>query len=159
MTLTYHPYDARFVARVRGGGRDDYGNLAERAPSDGGGNPCRSCLQDIPAGEDMLIVAARPFPVRQPYAETGPIFLCARDCMPYAGCDLPPVLDGRADALVKGYGADHRIIYGTGAIVKIDQLKAACETILSNAKVAFVDVRSSRNNCFTFRITRGNRPF
>ena len=89
---------------------------------------------------------------------TGPIFLCAQDCPPYAAHDLPPVLIGRKDALIKGYSADHRIVYGTGEIVPVDRLIATCETILMNAKVAFVDVRSSRNNCFTFRITRDDRP-
>ncbi len=63
--------------------------IGRTAVSDGHGNPCRSCLADIRAGAAMLIVAARPFPALQPYAETGPIFLCAADCTPWSGPGLP----------------------------------------------------------------------
>jgi hypothetical protein len=58
---------------------------AERAVSDGQGNPCRSCLHEVPAGAGMLILAARPFPAAQPYAETGPIFFCADACKAWSG--------------------------------------------------------------------------
>ena len=152
--LTYHPYDGGFVARVRAGGPDDYGRPAERAVSDGDGVPCRSCLGHVPAGRDYLIAAARPFPEMQPYAETGPIFLCADDCAPWAGAGVPPVLASAPDYLLKGYSPEHRIVYGTGAVVPAADLPARAEAILGDSRVAFVDVRSARNNCFQARITR-----
>ena len=49
----------------------------ERQVSDGSAVPCRHCLSDVAAGEPFLILAHRPFPEAQPYAETGPIFLRA----------------------------------------------------------------------------------
>ena len=153
MTLTYLPYDPDWVASIRAGGPDAYGLPAERAISDGGGNPCRHCLCDIPKGAEMLIMAARPFPDPQPYAETGPIFLCA-DCAPYAGADLPQVLASRAACLLKAYGVDNRIIYGTGQITPTGEIETYCETLLTDPKVAYVDARSATNNCFTLRITR-----
>ncbi len=153
MTLTYLPYDPDWVASIRAGGPDAYGLPAERAISDGGGNPCRHCLCDIPKDTKMLIMAARPFPDPQPYAETGPIFLCD-DCAPYAGDDLPPVLASRAECLLKAYGADNRIIYGTGQITQTADIETYCETLLTDPKVAYVDARSATNNCFTLRITR-----
>ena len=158
MALTYLPYDPDWVARIRAGGPDAYGLPAEQVISDGGGktgggNPCRYCLCDIPKGAKMLIMAARPFPDPQPYAETGPIFLCA-DCAPYAGDDLPIVLASRAECLLKAYGADHRIIYGTGQITPTADIKSYCETLLLDPKVAYVDARSATNNCFTLRICR-----
>ena len=60
---------------LRAGGGDAYGNPAERTISDGEGNPCRHCLGFVPKGEEMLILAHRPFGAVQPYAETGPIFV------------------------------------------------------------------------------------
>ncbi len=156
MPLTYLPYDTGWVARLRAGGRDAYGLPAERTISDGGGNPCRHCLNDIPMGAPMLICAARPFPDPQPYAETGPIFLCADDCAPYRGKALPPVLASRTECLLKAYGADNRIIYGSGQITLTDEIESYCETLLSDAKVAYVDARSASNNCFTLRIRRRN---
>ena len=153
MTLHFHPYDSVFVASVRAGGPDAYGNPAEHAVSDGGGNPCRHCLRHIPEGAPMLILAARPFPAPQAYAETGPIFLCADSCAPWSGTGVPEILTTAPDYLLKGYGADHRIVYGTGKVVPADQLPAYAARLLQAPRIAYVDVRSSRNNCFQARIT------
>ncbi|WP_456389287.1 DUF1203 domain-containing protein [Profundibacter sp.] len=157
MSLTYLPYDPDWVASIRAGGPDAYGLPAERTVSDGAGKPCRNCLCDIPKGAEMLIMAARPFPDPQPYAETGPIFFCA-GCAPYQGDDLPPVLATRKECLLKAYGTDNRIIYGTGQITPTGEIETYCEALLTDPKVAYVDARSASNNCFTLRIRRKNEP-
>jgi hypothetical protein len=154
MTLKVHAYDPAWVASVRAGGPDAYGNRAERKISDGSGNPCRSCLQMIPEGEEMLVVAARPFPDKQPYAETGPVFFCAEACIPYEGSKMPPCVAEGEDRLLKGYSEDDRIVYGSGAIVPSAEISDACAKILAAPEIAYVDVRSSLNNCFTFRVSR-----
>ena len=154
MTLKYLPYDAEFVARVRAGGPDANGQLAERSRAGGAGNPCRYCLNDVPDGAGMLILAARPFPELQPYAETGPIFLCADDCMPWSGDGVPPILKTAPDYLVKAYTPDHRILYGSGKVVFSTDLASYADALLQDRAVAFVDVRSARNNCFQTRIVR-----
>jgi hypothetical protein len=161
--LKFSPYDVSFVHLVRAGGPDSYGNPAERVISDGGGNPCRSCLDEVPKGAQMLIVAARPFDKLQPYAETGPIFLCA-DCAPYNALEeedqksgkgvLPPVLANRAEVLLKGYTKEQRIVYGTGKIVQQAGILAYCAQVFKDEQVAFIDARSAVNNCFTVRIIR-----
>lgn len=153
MPLTFTSYDPAFVAAVRAGGPDAYGQPAETAISDGVGTPCRSCLCDVPVGEPYLILAACPFPRKQPYAETGPIFLCAKDCVPWDGIGVPPVLQTSPDYLLKGYSADNRIVYGTGKVVLTGDLVAYAEALLSRPEVSYVDVRSARNNCFQTRIT------
>lgn len=148
------PYDQSFVDAIRAGGPDANGQPAERAVSDGQGVPCRSCLRDVPAGEPYLILAARPFATLQPYAEVGPIFLCARACPPWSADGLAPILRTSPDYLVKGYGADDRIVYGTGAIVPTPMLEREIAARLADARVAFVDIRSARNNCFQTRAVR-----
>jgi len=153
MELNYHPYDSGFVATVRAGGPDAYGTPAERAVSDGGGNPCRHCLRHIPKDAPMLILAARPFPAPQPYAETGPIFLCAGHCAPWSGAGVPEILTTAPDYLLNGYNAENRIVYGSGRVVPADLLPAYAETLLQDPRIAYVDVRSARNNCFQVRIT------
>lgn len=135
------------------GGPDANGQLPERHISDGGGNPCRHCLQMIPQGAPMLILAHRPFPAPQPYAELGPIFLCADACTAGGGSDLPTVL-ASPDYILRGYSADHRIIYGTGAVVPTAQLYTKAATQLENPSVAYLHVRSARNNCYQCRIDR-----
>lgn len=150
----------RFVAIpttvVRGyqaGGPDANGQVPERVVSDGGGNPCRHCLRMIPAGAGMLVLAHRPFPSLQPYAEVGPIFLCADPCEAGGGEALPEVL-ASPDYIVRGYGPDDRIVYGTGGVVATGAILARAGEVFGDARVAYVHVRSARNNCYQCRIDR-----
>ncbi|MFQ1702311.1 DUF1203 domain-containing protein [Loktanella agnita] len=154
MTLTYLPFDAATVANLRAGGPDAYGLPPERAISTGTGTPCRCCLQNVPGGAEMLICASRPFSDLQPYAETGPIFLSAADCTPHNGATIPPVLTTSPDYLLKAYDRRDRIIYGTGQITSSGQIASYASQLFESAEVAYVDVRSARNNCFLTRITQ-----
>ena len=153
------PRPVRFVAlpteiarAYRQGAPDANGMPAERTVSDGNGNPCRHCLNEIPAGAGMLILAHRPFPAPQPYAETGPIFLCADDCARWEEDGLPPVLANRPRHLIKGYGRDDRIAYGTGRIVAIGDLADGAAALFDDVRVVYGHVRSATNNCYTCRI-------
>ena len=100
----------------------------------------------------MLILAHRPFPGLQPYAETGPIFLCADACERWEGEGIPPVLADRAGYLIKGYGADDRIAYGTGRIVPAAGLIDGAGALFDDQRVRYGHVRSATNNCYTCRI-------
>ncbi|MCB2124092.1 MAG: DUF1203 domain-containing protein [Rhodobacteraceae bacterium] len=153
MDLTFEALDSALAADLRRGGPDANGQPAERgAISDGEGVPCRHCLSHVPAGREYLILAHRPFPAPQPYAETGPIFLCADDCGRWHGAGVPPILATSPDYLLKGYSADHRIVYGTGRVVPAADLAGYAAGLFEDPRVAFVDVRSARNNCFQCRI-------
>ncbi|WP_347313175.1 DUF1203 domain-containing protein [Defluviimonas sp. SAOS-178_SWC] len=155
MNLVFEAMDSVEVAALRAGGPDANGLPPERgAVSSGDGAPCRHCLGHVPAGEEYLILAHRPFPALQPYAECGPIFLCAGDCARWPGEGVPPILRTSPDYLVKGYTADHRILYGSGRIVVQSGVEAYAGELLADPNVAFVDVRSARNNCFQLRIRR-----
>lgn len=157
MSVIFHALPTAEVRALQNGQPDFYGQPAERTISDGAGNPCRHCLSDTPEGQPMLILSYRPFPGDQPYAEVGPIFLCGGACEQYVASEnLPPILQTSPDYLIKGYGADNRIVYGTGKIVAPDKLKAACEQIFADRKVAYIHVRSARNNCYQCKITRAS---
>ena len=141
------------VAELRAGGADANGQAPERTVSHGG-DPCRHCLGMIGAGEPMLVLAHRPFYTVQPYAEVGPAFLHAEPCEPPAPGDaLPPCLDSPA-YLLRGYGSDERIVYGTGAVTARGEIGARASTLLADGRVAFVHVRSASNNCWQARIDR-----
>jgi hypothetical protein len=142
------------VARhYRAGGPDANGQVPERVVAEGMGNPCRHCLKMVPEGTGMLVLAHRPFPAPQPYAEVGPIFLCAEDCAAGGGEALPEML-ASPDYIVRGYGADNRIVYGTGGVVPTGAIAARAGELLADTRVAYVHVRSARNNCFQVRIER-----
>lgn len=153
--LRFQSLPTEEVRALQAGAPDAYGHAPELHVSDGGGNPCRHCLRYIPEGAPMLILAHRPFSERHPYAETGPIFLCADPCeAPQDAAVLPEILTQSPDYLIKGYGRDDRIAYGTGKIVKRDRLAQAAEAIFDDPRVAYVHVRSARNNCYQLRIDK-----
>lgn len=140
------------VRAYQRGGLDANGQAPEREVSDGDGNPCRHCLRMIPEGAGMLVLAHRPFPALQPYAELGPIFLCADECAAGGGA-MPEILASPA-YILRGYGPDHRIVYGTGGMVPTPQIMAEAEARLADPRVEYVHVRSSQNNCYHVRIDR-----
>jgi Protein of unknown function (DUF1203) len=143
------------VARAYQAGLPDAnGQMPEVGVSDGEANPCRHCLRMIPQGKAMLILAHRPFPAPQPYAEVGPIFLCADPCARAEPVtDLPEILASPA-YIIRGYGADDRIVYGTGAVVATEVIPEAAAQRLAKPEVAYLHVRSARNNCYQVRIDR-----
>ncbi|WP_259987379.1 DUF1203 domain-containing protein [Sulfitobacter sp. S190] len=114
---------------------------------------CRHCLTDVPAGAPYLIVAHRPFEALHPYAECGPLFVCADACARHPdGPDLPPILTTSPDYLLKGYSADERIVYGTDKVVAQAGIAAYAAQVLDDPRVRHIHVRSARNNCYQLRI-------
>jgi hypothetical protein len=147
------------VARgYQAGGVDAYGQPPELRTADGRFRvPCRHCLTDVAPGDEYLVLAHRPFTTLQPYTETGPIFLHAKACDRHpAAQHTPEMLLRSSQMIVRGYSADERIVYGTGAVVATDRIAETAAALLAREDVAFVHVRSASNNCFQCRIDRGD---
>lgn len=154
MSIRFLPIPTETAAAYWSGDNDAYGMTPERHMSDGDGVPCRHCLQFVGAGEPYLILAHRPFPVLQPYAETGPIFLHAESCDAHQPSEgMPPMLTSR-DYIVRGYSEDNRILYGTGAVVANADIADYAASLLARADVAYLHIRSARNNCYQCRVER-----
>ena len=149
--MRFSPISTLIARAYQSGGLDANGQVPERQISDGDGNPCRHCLNLIPKGAEMLVLAHRPFPAPQPYAEVGPIFLCADACEAGGGEDMPQILESPT-YILRGYGRDDRIVYGTGAVVAIETLPEEAARRLADPRIAYVHVRSARNNCCQVRI-------
>ncbi len=141
---------------LQAGNADANGQAPERDISDGSAVPCRHCLSDVAAGEPFLILAHRPFREAQPYAETGPIFLHAEPCERHGEmAEVPALFLSRAQALIRGYGADDRIVYGTGQVIPSAEIGAVAQDLLVRPEVAYLHLRSASNNCYQCRIERG----
>ena len=151
--MRFQAIPTEVVRAYQAGGPDANGQKPERAVSDGGGTPCRHCLKLIPKGAAMLVLAHRPFPGPQPYAEVGPIFLCAEPCKAGGGEAVPEML-AAPDYIVRGYGVGDRIVYGTGGVVATGEIAARAGELFGDARVAYLHVRSARNNCYQCRIDR-----
>jgi hypothetical protein len=154
MSLKFIALDSAQVRRLRNAAADANGQPPELSISDGDGNPCRHCLAEIERDKPMLILAHRPFDSLQPYAETGPIFLCAEDCARYPQSDGVPALYRNREMLIRGYDHRERIIYGSGKVIDMRSIHAEAERLFADPELAFIHVRSSSNNCYHFRIER-----
>src|SRR3546814_10029336 len=98
-SLRFVALDSTLARALRDGAADANGQVSERQVSDGGGNPCRHCLDDIAAGAPLLVLDHRPFPAPQPYAELGTIFLHADDCPRYDAAPGVPAIDRKSTRL------------------------------------------------------------
>jgi hypothetical protein len=153
--ILFHAMPTKDAETIWAGGMDAYGFPAETMVSDGPGHPCRHCLANIDEGEELYVFAYRPFPDLQPYAETGPIFLHAKPCKRYRAEEVPPVvLQTSKDYILRGYGKDNRIVYGSGAVTLKEDVGKYAGDLLARDDIAYVHVRSARYNCYQCRIDR-----
>lgn len=152
-TIRFIAMPTTLARHYQAGGADANGQTPETHVSDGDGTPCRHCLQNVKAGDKYLILSHRPFPTPQPYAETGPIFLHAEACERYAEtADMPDMFRKTRDYILRGYSRQDRIVYGTGGVIPTDTIPARAAELLQRDDVAYVHMRSARNNCFQCRI-------
>ncbi len=156
MSIRFVALDEVTVTALRRGAPDANGQAPERRIATENGMPCRYCLRLIAEGEAFLTVAHRPFPAPQPYAEVGPIFLHERACARGGGNADNPSFLASSRYIVRGYGADDRIVYGTGGIVDTPEIPARAAHLLADSAIAYVHVRSASNNCYHCRIERGS---
>ena len=152
MPITFIPIPTDLARAYQSGAPDAYGLPPERQISDGDGVPCRHCLNFVAAGAPYLVLAHRPFPAPQPYAETGPIFLCAEPCAAPQDVGTIPEILSSPTYILRGYGTDDRIVYGTGAVTPTPSITDRAAELLARDDVAYVHVRSASNNCYHLRI-------
>ena len=156
MPVRFEALPTEAVRALQRGGQDANGQIPERRISDGGGTPCRHCLRLIPAGRPYLVLAWRPFRAIHPYAELGPIFLCAEECVNGSSVDELPAFLASERYIARGYDAGERIVYGTGQITATGDIIEYCRDLLGRDGIAFAHVRSATNNCYHVRVERAD---
>jgi Protein of unknown function (DUF1203) len=156
MPIHFVGLETLLVRDLQAGGPDANGQTPERQVSPGSGVPCRHCLRPVAAGEPFLVLSHRPLPSPQPYAEQGPIFLHAAACARHAESEAVPAMLASACYLLRGYGRDDRIVYGSGQIVPTANIVTAAEALFADPGIAYIHVRSASNNCFQCRLQRAS---
>jgi hypothetical protein len=154
MSIRFVALETSVVESLRDGRPDANGQVAERRIAPVDGYPCRHCLKPIAKGEPFLVLAHRPFPAPQPYAEVGPVFLHAEACTRGGDSEAVPDCLSSARYIVRGYGADDRIVYGTGGVVDTVAIPGRAAELLADPAIAYVHVRSAANNCYQCRVDR-----
>ena len=155
MSIHFTAMPTKDAEALWNGGVDAYGLAPDTMVSDGPGHPCRHCLANIDAGEELFVFAYRPFPDVQAFAETGPIFLHAKPCRRYSAEEVSPaILATSPDFILRGYNKENKIVYGTGKVTPIADIPSYSEALFGREDIAYVHVRSARNNCYQCRIDR-----
>jgi len=151
-TLQVLPIDpVRLAAMVRSG-HDDLDNPIAPRPVEGW-EPLRCCLRLAGAGDDIALVAYRPFEQRSVWSEVGPVFVHLSGCPGYAdGRRLPDQLRS-GPRVLRTYHADGSMSYDDIAVVPHgEDLEAVLLDLLSRPTVGLVHVRSAEAQCFTYEV-------
>lgn len=156
MSVRFVAMDTKTARQFWDGSTDAYGNAPIERVCDGGAIPCRHCLKPVAAGEAYLTLAYSPFGERQPYAETGPVFLHAEPCERAADASEPAAMFhyNNNEYILRGYDGKDCIHYEVADVVPASELAAAAEAMLARQDVAYLHMRSSRFNCYQCRIER-----
>ena len=155
MNIKFVALETETVRALQRGGQDANQQIPQRAISDGGAIPCRHCLSPVAKGEEYLILSHRPFPRAQPYAESGPIFLHARECERAADTpDAAPMFTYGRAFILRGYRNNDWINYDAAEVVTPDKIEQTAKRLLERDDVAYVHMRSSQMNCYQCRIER-----
>ena len=136
---------ARRAARA---GAPDHAIVEVDSPT---GYPCRHCLQWAQPGERVVLFPYASIPADRPYAESGPIFVHAEACAPYAATDEYPE-NFRSHRVLRAYNSEYAMI--DAVVVSDEQPEAVIDRLLQNPETAFLQARSVTRGCYTFRIER-----
>ena len=156
MEILFKAIPTQIARTYQNGELDENKEKPELVKSDGTGNPCRHCLTEIPEGRGMLILNFRPLVARiTPYSETGPIFLCEDKCKRHIDSRvLPDMFKGWENILIRGYSSEGRIVYGTGSVIKMNEVVTVAKRLFEDSKVEYIHMRSASYNCYQGRIER-----
>src|SRR5262245_24179033 len=154
MSIRFVALETAVVRALQRGGPDANGQAPERRISSDHNVPCRHCLKLVAEGQPFLVLAFRPFPSPQPYAEQGAIFLHAEPCSRHEPAGALPEMLASARYIIRGYCGSDRIVYGSGQIVAADDIPGASERMFEDPDIAYIHVRSATNNCYQCRIER-----
>ncbi len=129
-------------------GAPDHAVMTVDSPT---GYPCRHCLRWAEPGERVILFPYASVPPDRPYAESGPIFVHAEQCAPYAATDEYPT-DFRSHRVLRSYNSTNDMIDAV-VLGENDPEKVIAE-LFENPATEFLQARSVTHGCYTFAITR-----
>ena len=117
------------------------------------GFPCRVSLADVPAGEELVLLAYEHQPAKgSPYRASGPIFV-SRNATP---SDLPPgelpTSVARRLMSVRAYDAQHLIV--DAEVCEGEALPPIIERMFADPQVAYLHLHNARRGCYACRVDR-----
>ena len=155
-----HAIPPRTLSEIRLAGRDRFGNELIPIVDADGGSPLRCCLRRSTPGEQLYLIAHRPFSRPGPYAEAGPVFVHASACLGYRENDAYPAGYRHWPTMVfRPYRHDAELNCDAIAYDAIQMGEGAtAETLIgdifADATINFIHTRNVYAGCFMFSITR-----
>jgi hypothetical protein len=130
----------------------NYGFPAHREVA-AGRAPCRHCLKLIQKGqEELLLFTYDPFRELGEPPLPGPVYIHAGECARHPEIDvIPEEYRGRLLTL-EGYGENRALLKEIR--VSNGAEERAAEQLFRDAKIRYVNVRSTEAGCFLFRLER-----
>lgn len=144
---------SEIAEQVRNTGKSpNYGFPAHREVA-AGRAPCRHCLKLIQKGEEeLLLFTYDPFRELGQPPLPGPVYIHAEHCARHPETDeIPEEYRGRLLTL-EGYGDDRALVRELRVSEGAEE--RAAEQLFSEAKIRYVNVRSTEAGCFLFRLER-----
>ncbi len=139
---------AEAARRQTAAGAPDHAVVTADSPTS---YPCRHCLQWAQPGEEVVLFPYASIPAGYPYAESGPIFVHARNCARYVATGEYPA-NFRSHRVFRAYNAGNDMI--DAVALENDQPETVIVKLLANPEAAFLQARSLSRGCYTFRIER-----
>jgi len=139
--------------QVRNTGKSpSYGFPAHREVA-AGRAPCRHCLKLIRKNEEeLLLFTYDPFRELGEPPLPGPVYIHASECARHPETDeIPGVYRGRLLTL-EGYGENRALLKEIRVSEGAEE--RAAEQLFAEAKIRYVNVRSTEAGCFLFRLER-----
>ena len=143
--------------RFRRTGRDDNGNQVRRiSAAEGGGFPCRHCLQMAEPGEMMLLGSYNLPRPRGIYWAPSPVFLHERACARAEIDDVvAPVVRANPLVSVRAYDAADQCIYDLGHVCAGEDVDVPLDRALHDPRTACVNIHTARPGCLLTMVQPG----
>ena len=146
------PIPAEVGERWSRTGVDDNGNQLRRLSVDG--KPCRHCLRDTGAGEEVLLGSYQLPRPKGIYWTPSPIFVHAEPCEAFVGInEVAPIVRNRLVS-VRAYDRDDQCIYDLGHVADGNEIDEALLRALDDSRTAFVNIHTAKPGCMLCRVER-----
>jgi hypothetical protein len=120
----------------------------------GSGSPCRHCLRDASAGDELLLGSYELPRPRGIYWTPSPIFVHAAPCEHFAEINtIAPIVRNRLVS-VRAYDQDDQCIYDLGHAGDGNEIDEPLIRALQDRRTAFVNIHTAKPGCMLCMVER-----
>jgi Protein of unknown function (DUF1203) len=151
--LLVRAIDPAHLEDVRITGVDGHGNRLRPFAATGQGEPLRCCLRYACAGEQITLISYAPFDLPSVWREVGPVYIHAARCDGYVPTGRLPEQLATGPRVLRTYRADDTMNYDHNTVI-LDEadLEPTIESLLAEADIATVHVRTVAPQCFLYAV-------